>query len=1350
MSALAALKGYRTQFLYSLHYILKHQDSTDSYHLEGTEDLDILNQQGQVQYFIQVKNLSKPITLSDLFAETGTSFIRRFLAHEGNASPVLVSFGQISDELKSWKNNTGSILSKEKTLLQKYKITESDWIKVKANLIFEQVSEDDLVKEIYDMLKAVNQIDPVPTLENLLYWIPYIAEKQVIITFRDIFEKIESIAVYLSERIAITNRYGIYIKALHQTDLSLSASNVLEEEYYFGINARYEHILTDQDVSRLDFLNEINSFFDLSNTVIIHGASGQGKTSLAYRYARNNSPGSLIYEILIQEDPAATNAAILALHAITKKLNVPVLLIINVAPNTTSWLKIIEATSVFNSLNCLVTIRNEDWFRAKSSGVNFMFSEVELSLSENEAALIYKALLQKRHKTKYIDFKEAWLDLGQRMPLMEFTYAITQGESLFNRLQQQVLLLNVEEQAQKAPGQLALLRIISLADFFGARINVAKLKLFPGIQFIIQKFEREYLLKQIDDKKYITGLHPIRSKLLCDLLFDEFAVTRKDEIINCLEVIDEADAYPFLLKCFYDDLISPAELIEIVRNRKDITWLFYRAVIKSLLWAGTRKYVATNENVLEEAHQLFGDAWLMLLDIYHHTQIDIHQILGSLGVDQQKMANITRLNEMLASKSLVFESLISFFQTVPLPQGKPASVSAWSGLAETLFWLSHVPHTTVQNIQVLEEDFKGAFTTLDVDVLSKLMLGLHLYSPVYDGVRLKYAPIFVEKLRQKYLIPHLKIDEEVTVNYVLDIINETEGFSVHDHVLEIIDLLHDAFPDKKKYNTQAHGHRNTVIQLPFDDSQKAISSENLMFEEWSNLNANLRKLYEYAHRPADWTDYIARIQNWESNTKKIIHQFTDAFAELKRANGSKLMTIIEQCNYDYGYEIKSPKSIADPFGLHVRSSKTKSESLNLSSGTLKEHTLNERHQLFFKSYREYKNDIENFFRQSGQVVYQILGNISDPTTSVDSHLLHLSHINLFNAIVHRGIYVAQKNKSFKDMGELSGSEVSEIELLNAATIWKGFITALPSNNFKNLALKERITVIKSDFESAIIKSLRKLSKETGYNIRYLNSQTTNFSPILVIDAPTSAEVILAVSYCYDLLKDLVNEPEYASLKQLMLLRYFDVVSMVPLVSGNTFNHNWYKFPGHLLRETTFKELKLHQLMTHPIPEHIITNLQIGNWIDIYPPMNDVFLLHVEYVKMRLIVEHLADLQYFDKIEDLDDLGRQLVVDHMEKISAKMQVSFQYVLDKLTHILQLHEFNYLDDESERIYREDMVHIQKNLFPTPKGDEVNYQAKLDMNIIVDWADRLSKLNDSWGRFILILQHKYLQSFKDLTPI
>jgi hypothetical protein len=58
--------------------------------------------------------------------------------------------------------------------------------------------------------------------------------------------------------------------------------------------------------------------------------------------------------------------------------------------------------------------------------------------------------------------------------------------------------------------------------------------------------------------------------------------------------------------------------------------------------------------------------------------------------------------------------------------------------------------------------------------------------------------------------------------------------------LEIIDLLRDAFPDKKKFNTQAHGHRNLMIELPYDESTKSISSENLPLGEWVNLNAIIR------------------------------------------------------------------------------------------------------------------------------------------------------------------------------------------------------------------------------------------------------------------------------------------------------------------------------------------------------------------------------------------------------------------------------------------------------------------------------------------------------------------------------
>ena len=60
MSAIAALKGYRTQFLYSLHRIITDSENNHTYHIEGKfEDLDILDDTGKYIECLQVKNLDR-------------------------------------------------------------------------------------------------------------------------------------------------------------------------------------------------------------------------------------------------------------------------------------------------------------------------------------------------------------------------------------------------------------------------------------------------------------------------------------------------------------------------------------------------------------------------------------------------------------------------------------------------------------------------------------------------------------------------------------------------------------------------------------------------------------------------------------------------------------------------------------------------------------------------------------------------------------------------------------------------------------------------------------------------------------------------------------------------------------------------------------------------------------------------------------------------------------------------------------------------------------------------------------------------------------------------------------------
>jgi|GEM_PF-6685946 len=69
--------------------------------------------------------------------------------------------------------------------------------------------------------------------------------------------------------------------------------------------------------------------------------------------------------------------------------------------------------------------------------------------------------------------------------------------------------------------------MISLGDYSGTTIDARKLKALLGIQVIIQKFEREYLLKQTDDKNYITGLHPIRIRRRANCYLMSFCFREK-------------------------------------------------------------------------------------------------------------------------------------------------------------------------------------------------------------------------------------------------------------------------------------------------------------------------------------------------------------------------------------------------------------------------------------------------------------------------------------------------------------------------------------------------------------------------------------------------------------------------------------------------------------------------------------------------------------------------------------------------------------------------------------------------------------------------------------------------------
>ena len=489
MSAIAALRGYRTQFLYSLHYILSSLSKDLVFRLEGQEDLDILDSSGQLLYAIQLKNLGKPITLSDILSENKTSFIKRFLAKYPDAIAILVSYGEVSQELKNWRYHKDTISEKEKSTLKKFNITADELKLVKSKTQFIEICEDKIAEEIEKLIKSnFPVVDPIPTIGFLLNWLQFIAEKQQPITTRDFYSKIQDFAIYITGRIAIHNQYGLVLKPLHKVSTVNADQTLLEKEFYNATLTRYEHILLGLDVNREKHLETINDDLKKHNIIILKGASGQGKTALLYGYVHNYANDWLSYELNIQQDPVTTQQSIQAIASISKKLEVPTIFVINVNPNSTDWLQIIKESAHLNHIRFLVAIRNEDWYRASAVGVEFEHKEIDLSLSKEEAEIIYTKLNERNKITHFTDFEQAWIQIGDDAPLLEFVYSITQGNSLQNKLKQQIQQLRNESDQGRNP-QIEFLRIVSLADSLGAKIDVSKLDSNIDYQFIIEKLE---------------------------------------------------------------------------------------------------------------------------------------------------------------------------------------------------------------------------------------------------------------------------------------------------------------------------------------------------------------------------------------------------------------------------------------------------------------------------------------------------------------------------------------------------------------------------------------------------------------------------------------------------------------------------------------------------------------------------------------------------------------------------------------------------------------------------------------------------------------------------------------------
>jgi len=253
----------------------------------------------------------------------------------------------------------------------------------------------------------------------------------------------------------------------------------LRNEYQQGVQARWQHILAGADCPRPGRLEEIHKKLQRHSVVIIRGASGQGKSSLGWRFLFDYCADGLRFEIRLVDGREHALRVANALRAHIHSLRLCAVVWLDLAPSDAGWFELLRELADAG-LKVLVAVREEDFRRAGASADQLDYGEVTLdAVTAEEAEAIFTKLAKGALGTT-LDFADAWTRFGAADggPLLEFTHLITQGATLSEKLQNQVQRLQDEAASGKLPitrKHLRALALAALAHSAGCRLDSSRL-----------------------------------------------------------------------------------------------------------------------------------------------------------------------------------------------------------------------------------------------------------------------------------------------------------------------------------------------------------------------------------------------------------------------------------------------------------------------------------------------------------------------------------------------------------------------------------------------------------------------------------------------------------------------------------------------------------------------------------------------------------------------------------------------------------------------------------------------------------------------------------------------------------
>ncbi len=606
------IRGIRYQLLYSVlraFDLYNEENAAAAIRPEGIEDVDLLGLRvGDV--YIQVKTADEPWVWSQL-KKPLVGFLEEYRINPHSHFVLAVNFPLLKDIARLaqmellWSQEKRRIEKNFRSLYHQIGATsiEADGLLTKLEIV--SLSEEQILSELslaitdaFGLGSEAVDLYILVLVARFLEW----AKDRKMVTRSDL----DDIRDRVGENLARESVYQAYGRGL-VSRIAWEPDEGRSDFFEGKGGTRPSHIAANLDVKRPRWLERIDQALHASKICILRSSSGQGKSALLYRHARDNWPLHAVFMLRAAESREQVEQVCNYLRFKTR-LGVPLLLLIdNAGWQTPLWAAIAQECLALG-IYVLVSVRHEDWYRFPFGN----WETLEPTLGLDEAQQIFTAFRTESRLHPSVDASEwAYERIGEPHLLMEYVYFLTHGQMLEERLRSQLQQFSLQ---REDPAKFEIVRRVTLADALGCPVRIQKvledIPLVDDPQRVLLSLSEEYLKLE---GAYMTGLHWVRSDHLAHLLHEGYPNPASTAMALIDAVPAERTAVLVANALTREGLDRDSFLAGLVEKATEAEISIILAFLDGIFEAGERQFFKENQDVFREMYDQGGPLSLLLL-----------------------------------------------------------------------------------------------------------------------------------------------------------------------------------------------------------------------------------------------------------------------------------------------------------------------------------------------------------------------------------------------------------------------------------------------------------------------------------------------------------------------------------------------------------------------------------------------------------------------------------------------------------------------------------------------------------------------------------------------------------------